>query len=73
MTDVDITAAAALQRLREWLGEQEIEPCFSRVRARDRPRLRHLGVLAEGDRIFESNRHAVAELARTDRPVGSSL
>lgn len=66
VTDVDITAAAALERLREWLIEQEIELSFSRVRVRDRPRLRHLGVVVEGDRIFESNRHAVAELARCD-------
>lgn len=66
VTDVDITAAAALTRLREWLAEQEIDLSFSRVRVQDRARLGHLGVMLEGDRVFESNHHAVAELAKTE-------
>lgn len=61
VTDVDVTAAAAFERLREWVRARGIEIGFSRVRAGDLPRFRRLSVVAEADRLYASNREALRE------------
>ncbi|MCF8587499.1 SulP family inorganic anion transporter [Gordonia liuliyuniae] len=62
VTDVDVTAAEALERLRDWLAANDITLGFSRLREAVGPRLRTLGVLKESDRVFASNREAASEL-----------
>ncbi|MCF8571044.1 SulP family inorganic anion transporter [Gordonia sp. HY002] len=62
VTDVDVTASDALERLRTWLADNDITLGFSRLREAITPRLRTLGVLGESDRVFSTNREAAAEL-----------
>lgn len=62
VTDVDVTAGEALERLRTWLVDNDITLGFSRLRDAITARLRTLNVLDESDRVFSTNREAVAEL-----------
>lgn len=62
VTDVDVTGAEAFGGLRQWLGENGIELAFSRVRRGARPRLARLGII-EDERVFRTNRDAVAALS----------
>lgn len=63
VTDVDVTAAEALERMRDWLTERGITLGFSRMRERQLERARHYGLVRDADRVFTSNREAIAELA----------
>lgn len=59
VTDVDVTAAQAFGRLREWLGARDIAVSFSRLRAEDRERLVRLDFLLPGDRVFDTSKAAL--------------
>ncbi|MBT2485496.1 MULTISPECIES: SulP family inorganic anion transporter [unclassified Microbacterium] len=62
VTDADVTAAESFDGLVSWLDDQGVTLSFSRLRASARTRLERLGILG-GQRIFDTNRAAVAELA----------
>ncbi len=62
VTDVDVTAAEAFEGLRDWLETHQVELAFSRVRAEARDRLSRLDIIQD-DRIFPTNRAALAALA----------
>lgn len=73
VTDADVTAAESFEGLVSWLDDQGVTLSFSRLRASARARLERLGILG-GQRIFDTNRAAVAELAapRSQTSVPSS-
>lgn len=60
VTDVDVTGSDAFTGLRNWLGAEGITLEFSRVRSGAIPRLTRLGVIAEEDPLYPTNRSAVA-------------
>ncbi len=59
VTDVDVTAAQAFGRLRDWLDARGIAVSFSRLRAEDRERLERLDFLRPGDRVFDTSKAAL--------------
>jgi SulP family sulfate permease len=61
VTDVDVTGAASLRTLRNWLGEQGVNLAYSRVRADMVALLDHYGLEA-GVTQYSTNREAVARL-----------
>lgn len=67
VTDADVTAAEAFTALREWLEAQHITVAFSRMRPPVKDRLTTLGIVRD-DRIFTTNRAAVAALADRQQP-----
>jgi SulP family sulfate permease len=66
VTDVDVTGAEAFEALRTWLDGKSVELAFSRVRDDARVRLEQLGLLAD-ERVFDTNREAVAALATEEQ------
>jgi MFS superfamily sulfate permease-like transporter len=66
VTDVDVTGAEAFEALRTWLDGRSVELAFSRVRDDARVRLEQLGMLAD-ERVFDTNREAVAALATEEQ------
>lgn len=63
VSDVDVTAAEAFQSLRTWLTARRVGLAFSRLRRHALPRLKRLGIVQPEDRVFATNRAAVAELS----------
>ncbi|WP_200332522.1 solute carrier family 23 protein [Leucobacter sp. L43] len=62
VTDTDVTAAEAFEGLTGWLADREVLLAFSRLRPASQDRLARLGIL-DGQRVFATNRAAVAALA----------
>ncbi len=62
VTDTDVTAAEAFEGLTGWLADREVLLAFSRLRPESQDRLARLGIL-DGQRVFATNRAAVAALA----------
>ncbi|GAB08643.1 sulfate transporter [Gordonia araii NBRC 100433] len=62
VTDIDVTAAEAFEGLREWLTERDITLSYSRVRERQLEHAKHFGLIEPDDRVFASNREALAVL-----------
>lgn len=63
LTDVDVTGAQSFKALRMWLEDAGIGLAFSRVRIGARPRLTRFGVVRDEDRVYATNRAAVAALS----------
>lgn len=69
VTDIDVTGAASLRTLKEWLAGRGIALAYTRVRADMGELLQHYGL--SGDTLqFASNREAVASLVENP---GASL
>lgn len=66
VTDIDVTGAEAFEALRTWLNGKSVELAFSRVRDDARERLEQLGLLTD-ERVFDTNRDAVASLAAEEQ------
>lgn len=64
VTDVDVTGAEAFTGLRATLADAGASLAFSRVRPAATARLRRFGVVTDADRVFATNRAAVAELSK---------
>jgi hypothetical protein len=63
VTDIDVTGAASLRNLRQWLAERDITFAYSRVRSDLVELLGHFGLDADATQ-FTTNREAVAASAR---------
>ncbi len=61
VTDLDVTGAANLESLRDWLHGQQITLGYSRARPEIIARVDHFGLL-EGARVYRTNREALAVL-----------
>jgi MFS superfamily sulfate permease-like transporter len=73
VTDIDVTGAASLRNLRQWLAERDITFAYSRVRSDLVELLGHFGLDADATQ-FTTNREAVAAPARpaSQEPKGPS-
>lgn len=58
VTDIDVTAADALDQFRTWLRARDVALAFSRVRHPLRERMRALGILGE-EAVYPTNRAAL--------------
>lgn len=68
VTDIDVTGAEAFESLKEWLSDHSVTIAFSRVRPPALSRLTSLGLL-DHERVFATNRSAIAELSASDDRV----
>lgn len=72
VTDIDVTGAEAFASLKDWLSDHSLTLAFSRVRPPALSRLTTLGLL-HGERVFPTNRSAIAELGSSDARVTDRL
>jgi MFS superfamily sulfate permease-like transporter len=63
ISDIDVTAAGALQEVIHWVQSQNVTFSYSRLRAELATQLTVFELVTDDTRVFDSNRAAVAALA----------
>ncbi|GAA1845293.1 SulP family inorganic anion transporter [Agromyces salentinus] len=71
VTDIDVTGAEEFEALKAWLARTGVALSFSRMREPARLRLVQLGLLGD-ERVFETNRAAIAALTTTAPGSGAT-